>query len=99
MEYFGPGMQSLSVADRATVANMTPEYGATLGFFPVDAKTIDYLRNTGRKAQADLTEAYAMETGFFYSGAEEPEYTETIYPRPCHDRPIPVGPGPPPGPD
>ena len=51
VEYFGPGMKSLSVPDRATIANMTPEYGATLGFFPVDEKTIDYLRMTNRTAQ------------------------------------------------
>jgi aconitate hydratase len=46
VEYFGPGMKKLSVPDRATIANMTPEYGATLGFFPVDEKTIDYLRTS-----------------------------------------------------
>jgi len=78
VEYFGPGLAHLSVADRATIANMTPEYGATLGFFPVDEKTIDYLRSTGRGFQADLTAAYARQLGFFYSGAEEPEYTEVL---------------------
>jgi aconitate hydratase len=59
VEFFGPGMAALSVPDRATIANMAPEYGATVGFFPIDAKTIDYLRFTGRDEQAALTEAYA----------------------------------------
>lgn len=48
VEFFGPGIKSLSLADRATVANMAPEYGATMGFFPVDEKTIDYLRQSAR---------------------------------------------------
>jgi aconitate hydratase len=78
VEYFGPGMRGLTVADRATIANMTPEYGATLGFFPVDEKTIDYLRSTGRGRQADLTDAYARTLGFFYDGTNDPEYTEVI---------------------
>ncbi len=51
VEYFGPGMQSLSIPDRATISNMTPEYGATLGFFPIDEKTLGYLRLTGRNKQ------------------------------------------------
>lgn len=51
VEFFGPGVQNLSLADRATVANMAPEYGATMGFFPVDKQTIDYLRLTGRSEQ------------------------------------------------
>jgi aconitate hydratase len=48
VEYFGPGVESLNLADRATVSNMAPEYGATMGYFPIDSKTIDYLRLTGR---------------------------------------------------
>jgi aconitate hydratase len=48
VEYFGPGVQSLNLADRATISNMAPEYGATMGYFPVDSKTMDYLRLTGR---------------------------------------------------
>jgi aconitate hydratase len=68
VEYFGPGMKGLSVTDRATIANMTPEYGATLGFFPVDEKTLDYLELTGRTDRAQLVEAYTKATGMFYTG-------------------------------
>ena len=79
VEYFGPGMQHLSIPDRATIANMTPEYGATLGFFPIDDKTIDYLKMTGRDKQAAITQAYAKANGLFYAGAEEPiDYTAVI---------------------
>ncbi|MBW2122578.1 MAG: aconitate hydratase, partial [Deltaproteobacteria bacterium] len=78
VEYFGPGMQNLTVPDRATIANMTPEHGATLGFFPVDEKTLDYLRITYREKQAEIVEAYTRELGLFYTGREEPEYTEVI---------------------
>ncbi|MFH0782946.1 MAG: aconitate hydratase AcnA [Pseudomonadota bacterium] len=78
VEYFGPGMQNLSIPDRATIANMTPEYGATLGFFPIDDKTITYLKMTGRDKQAAITEAYAKANGFFYSDDETCEYTKTI---------------------
>ncbi len=78
VEYFGPGMQNLSIPDRATIANMTPEYGATLGFFPIDDKTIAYLKMTGRDKQAAITEAYAKANGFFYSDHETCEYTKTI---------------------
>ena len=78
VEYFGPGMKKLSVPDRATIANMTPEYGATLGFFPVDEKTLEYLRLTHREKQAGLVEAYTRALGLFYTGAEEPDYTEVI---------------------
>lgn len=48
VEFFGPGCQSLTLADRATIANMSPEYGATMGYFPIDDQTIDYLKSTGR---------------------------------------------------
>jgi aconitate hydratase len=78
VEYFGPGMQNLTVTDRATIANMTPEYGATLGFFPVDDKTIDYLRMTNRDQQADIVEHCARALGLFYTGAEKPEYTQVL---------------------
>ena len=78
VEYFGPGMKKLSVPDRATIANMTPEYGATLGFFPVDEKTLEYLRLTHREKQAGLVEAYTRALGLFYTGEEEPDYTEVI---------------------
>ncbi|GAB6908011.1 aconitate hydratase 1 [Desulfosarcina cetonica] len=78
VEYFGPGMKSLSVTDRATIANMTPEYGATLGFFPVDEKTLDYLNLTGRGERALLVEAYTKATGMFYTGAADPEFTQVV---------------------
>ena len=66
VEYYGPGLSALSLADRATVANMAPEYGATMGFFPVDGETLAYLRVTGRPAEAiALVEAYTKEQGLF----------------------------------
>ncbi len=78
VEYFGDGVKGLSVPDRATISNMTPEYGATLGFFPVDEKTIDYLRATDRADRAALVETYTRENGLFYTGAESPEYTDVL---------------------
>ncbi len=80
VEYFGPGMHSLSIPDRATIANMTPEYGATLGFFPIDEKTIEYLTLTGRAREAVLTDTYARTNGFFYGRSDEDsrEYTMII---------------------
>src|SRR5690606_35807162 len=66
VEFFGPGLSRLSLADRATIANMAPEYGATCGFFPVDAETLNYLRGTGRDEQLiDLVERYYKEQGMF----------------------------------
>jgi aconitate hydratase len=78
VEFFGPGMQRLSIPDRATISNMTPEYGATLGFFPVDAKTIDYLRATHRALQAELVQAYTQANGLFYTGEDTAEYTDVL---------------------
>jgi aconitate hydratase len=78
VEFFGPGMERLTVPDRATVANMAPEYGATIGFFPVDKKTIRYLNKTNRKEQATITEYYTKATGLFYTGEETPEYTKIV---------------------
>jgi len=78
VEYFGPGMKSLNITTRATIANMTPEYGATLGFFPVDEKTLEYLKLTNRKKQADLVDVYTKAQGLFYTGYGEPEYTEVV---------------------
>jgi aconitate hydratase len=78
VEYFGPGLKHLTVPDRATISNMTPEYGATLGFFPVDEKTIDYMRITDRADQADLVEAYTRANGLFYTGGEDVEYTDVL---------------------
>ena len=78
VEFFGPGMQALSIPDRATISNMTPEYGATLGFFPVDEKTIAYLRASNRKQQAYLVETYTKANGLFYTSDETPEYTDVL---------------------
>jgi len=80
VEYFGPGLASLSLADRATLANMAPEYGATCGFFGIDDKTLDYLRLTGRdEDQIALVEAYAKEQGFWLDpNAPEPVFTDTL---------------------
>ncbi len=80
VEYFGPGLASLSLADRATLANMAPEYGATCGFFGIDDKTLDYLRLTGREEeQIALVEAYAKEQGFWMeAGAADPIFSSTL---------------------
>jgi len=81
VEFYGEGVAALSVADRATIANMAPEYGATCGFFPVDGKTLDYMRLTGRsEAQIALTEAYARAQGLWLEpGAyHEPLFTDTL---------------------
>ena len=78
VEYFGPGLKNLTVPDRATISNMTPEYGATVGFFPVDEKTIEYLKMTDREEQAGLVEAYTQASGLFYTGAQDAEYTDVL---------------------
>jgi aconitate hydratase len=80
VEYFGPGLASLSVADRATLGNMSPEYGATIGFFPVDHKTLEYLKLTGRAPeQVRLIEAYCKEQGLFHSAqGREPQFSDVL---------------------
>jgi aconitate hydratase len=79
VEFFGPGLASMSVADRATIANMAPEYGATIGFFPVDEQTLAYLRLTGREAnQVDLVERYCKEQGLWRSDSVSPEFSQTL---------------------
>jgi len=79
VEFFGPGLEHLTLADRATIANMAPEYGATCGFFPVDKETIRYLTMTGRKEERiALTEAYAKAQGLWREGGEEPIFTDII---------------------
>ncbi|MGD2271553.1 MAG: aconitate hydratase AcnA [Desulfobacterales bacterium] len=78
VEFFGPGMKRLTIPDRATISNMTPEYGATLGFFPVDEKTIKYLKLTNREDHAKTVEHYTKEQGLFYTGGDDPEYTEVL---------------------
>jgi aconitate hydratase len=80
VEFFGPGVSTLPVADRATIGNMAPEYGATVGIFPVDQETLRYLEFTGRpKEQLQLVEAYMKEQGLFHSAtAAEPVYSDTL---------------------
>ena len=80
VEFCGDGLNSLSLADRATIANMAPEYGATMGFFPVDGETLRYLRQTARpKTIVDLVERYTKEQGLFRSdGDPEPEFNDRI---------------------
>jgi aconitate hydratase len=80
VEFFGPGLRSLSLANRATVANMAPEYGATIGFFPIDEKTLEYLRMTGRdESRVELVEAYARAQGLFQEeSSPDPEYTAVL---------------------
>src|SRR5580658_2470277 len=80
VEYYGPGLRDLSLADRATVANMSPEYGATCGIFPIDKETLRYLKLTGRTAeQIALVEAYAREQGLFHDEkTPEAEYSELL---------------------
>lgn len=80
VEFFGTGLSTISVPDRATVANMAPEYGATVGFFPVDEATLDYLRATGRPAsQIELIEAYCKAQGLFRTDATPPpRFTEVL---------------------
>ena len=79
VEYYGPGLAALTLADRATLANMAPEYGATCGFFGIDDKTLDYLRLTGREeGQIALVEAYAKEQGFWIDPAVEPIFSSSL---------------------
>ena len=79
VEFFGPGLASMSVADRATIANMAPEYGATMGFFPVDEQTLAYLRLTGREENhIDLVERYCKEQGLWRKSSSEPLFSEVL---------------------
>ncbi len=80
VEFYGAGLESMSLPDRALVANMSPEYGATMGYFPVDAETLRYLAQTGRKSeQVELVEAYYREQGLFREAdSPQPEYTDTL---------------------
>jgi len=79
VEFFGPGLPSLSAGERAVVANMAPEYGATTGFFPVDEQTLRYLRDTGRSEEAvELVEAYCRGNGLWFDPQAQPRYTRTI---------------------
>lgn len=79
VEFTGPGMKSLSLANRATIANMAPEYGATMGFFPIDERTLDYMRLTGREEdQIDLIESYAKANMMWAEGNEDITYTDLL---------------------
>src|ERR1700735_4997229 len=80
VEFYGQGLSALSVADRATVGNMAPEYGATVGFFPIDGETLEYLRFTNRDASLiELVEAYAKEQGLFRTDqTPDPSYLESV---------------------
>ena len=79
VEYFGPGLASLTLADRATVANMAPEYGATCGFFPIDDETLNYLTNTNRDEKlVSLVETYAKTNHLFYDATKEAAYNQII---------------------
>jgi aconitate hydratase len=80
VEFYGSGLSSLSIADRATIGNMSPEYGATIGFFPVDDQTLSYLQLTGRDPQLiKLVEAYTKEQGMFRTdGSPDPIFTDTL---------------------
>jgi aconitate hydratase len=79
VEYFGRGLVGLPLADRATIGNMSPEYGATCGFFPVDEETLKYLRLTGRgDEQVELVEAYCREQGLFHDPDVEPTYSQIV---------------------
>jgi aconitate hydratase len=80
VEFYGPGLDNLPLADRATIANMSPEYGATCGFFPIDERTIDYLRLTGRdEEQIALVRAYTQAQGLWRdANSPEPEFTDTL---------------------
>jgi aconitate hydratase len=80
VEFFGPGVAALALPDRATIANMAPEYGATIGFFPVDDETLAYLRFTGRPNElVALVEAYCKEQGLFHTkGTPEPVFSDTL---------------------
>ena len=80
VEFFGTGLSNMSLEDRATIANMAPEYGATCGFFPVDGETISYLEDTGRKdSRVELAEAYAKAQGLYRTNKDEdPVFTDTL---------------------
>src|SRR5436190_1039635 len=79
VEFYGPGLSQMSLADRATVANMSPEYGATCGYFPVDDETLRYLRGTGRAAAAEMVERYCKEQDLFRTDtSSDPVFSDTL---------------------
>ncbi|REK11172.1 MAG: aconitate hydratase AcnA [Planctomycetota bacterium] len=79
VEFFGPGVSNMKLADRATIGNMAPEYGATMGFFPIDGETLNYLRRTGRSdEQVELVERYTKENQLFREDDSEPTFTRVV---------------------
>ncbi len=78
VEYFGSGLKTLTIPDRSMISNMTPEYGATLDLFPVDEKTLEYLKMTGREERAAVAEACTKALGLFNNGEFEPEYSDVL---------------------
>jgi len=79
VEFYGSGLDSLSIADRCTISNMAPEYGATCGFFPVDSLTVDYLKMTGKDDNhLNVVEKYSKECGFFRDDTQKIKYTDTL---------------------
>ena len=95
VEFFGPGLAALALADRATIGNMAPEYGATCGFFPIDAETMRYLTLTGRDPQqVKLVEAYAKAQGLVARRDQSPDpvFTDTLDPRSGSVEPSLAGP-------
>jgi aconitate hydratase len=93
VEFYGPGLKDLTLADRATIANMAPEYGATCGFFPVDEKTIEYLRFTGRdEERVQLVEAFAKEQGLWRDDSRDPIFSDTLELDLSHVEPSLAGP-------
>jgi aconitate hydratase len=78
VEFFGSGLKHLPLPDRATIANMSPEYGATMGFFPVDEQVFSYLETTNRGHLVELVETYTKEQGIFHYGTENPDYSKVI---------------------
>lgn len=78
VEFFGSGLDALSLPDRATIANMAPEYGATMGFFPVDGRTLDYLKQTGRGGVCELVERYCKEQGLWREAAVTPAFSRVL---------------------
>ena len=101
VEFFGPGIAGLGLADRATIGNMSPEFGSTCAIFPVDAETLRYLEFTGRPTeQIELVDAYTRQQGLFHEpDAEEPTYSDTLELDLGDVEPSIAGPEAPPGPD
>lgn len=79
VEFFGPGLSGMSLADRATISNMAPEYGATCGFFPVDEEALNYMRLTGRsEEQIAVVEAYTKANGMYFTPDAEERHTRKL---------------------